>query len=71
MKQYHTQIDIKAPVKTVWRHLTDFASYPDLNPTVGKLDGEMVVCQPISTYIVPLGKTYQRQYEPDAESGTD
>ena len=59
MKQYHTQIDIAAPASTVWKYLTDFASYPDWNPIVGKLDGEMIVGKAISTYIVPLGKTYQ------------
>ena len=37
---------------------------------MGKLDGTMVVGQPISTYIVPLGKTYQPvllRYEPMKE----
>ena len=58
MKEYHTQVDIDAPVDTVWRHLTDFSSYPDWNPIVGKLDGAMVVGQSISTYIVPLRKTH-------------
>ena len=67
MKEYHTQIDIDAPAQTVWRHLADFATYPDWNPIVGKLDGELVVGRPIATYIVPLGKTYQPvvlSYEP-------
>ena len=59
MKEYHTRVEIDAPAETVWRHLTNFASYPDWNPIVGKLDGDLVVGQSISTYIVPLGKTYQ------------
>ena len=70
MKEYHTQIDIDAPAKTVWQFLTDFASYPDWNPIVGKLDGAMVVGQSISTYIIPLGKTYHpvlMTYEPTKE----
>ncbi|MDX2164543.1 MAG: SRPBCC domain-containing protein [Gammaproteobacteria bacterium] len=58
MKQYHTSVTINASVEVVWKHLTDFTSYPYWNPLVGKLEGEMKKGSTISTFIVPLGKTY-------------
>ena len=59
MKQYHTDIVIKASVDTVWNELTNTESYPNWNPLVGKLTGELKAGNRISTYIVPLEKTYQ------------
>lgn len=41
MKQYHTKIIIDKPIQEVWRELTNFESYPNWNPLVGKLSGEM------------------------------
>ena len=38
--------------------MTNFKDYPQWNPIVGKLEGEMKEGCKISTYIVPLGKTY-------------
>ena len=58
MKQYHTSINIDGTLNEVWRELTNFKSYPDWNPIVGKLEGEMKEGQKISTYIVPLKQTY-------------
>ncbi|MFN8356663.1 MAG: SRPBCC domain-containing protein [Spirosomataceae bacterium] len=58
MKQYHTQIVINAPVEKVWQALTDFDSYPTWNPLVGSLSGEMKTGGTLTTYIVPLQKTY-------------
>jgi hypothetical protein len=58
MKEYHTSIDIDASVEKVWKALTHFQSYPQWNPIVGKLEGQMVPGQKISTYIVPLKKVY-------------
>lgn len=45
-------------MEVVWKHLTDFNSYPSWNPLVGKLEGEMKEGNTISTFIIPLGKTY-------------
>lgn len=58
MRSYQTQIEINAPIEKVWIGLTNFSSYPEWNPIVGKLSGEMKVGNKITTYIVPLGKTY-------------
>ena len=35
------QIDIEAPPDTVWQHLTDTASFPEWNPFVRSLEGEL------------------------------
>lgn len=56
MKQYHTSITINASIEVVWKHLTDFTSYPSWNPLVGKLVGEMNEGSTISTFIIPLEK---------------
>ena len=58
MKEYHTAIIINSPATTVWEALTDFTAYPDWNPIVGKMEGEMKEGNRISTFIVPLNKTY-------------
>jgi hypothetical protein len=70
MKEYHTQIVINASQEIVWKYLTDFATYPNWNPIVGKLEGKMEIGQKISTFIVPLGKTYSPTllvFEPNKE----
>ncbi len=59
MKQYHTQIDIDAPIAKVWEYLTDFKAYPAWNPLVGMLEGKMESGQKINTFIVPLGRTFE------------
>lgn len=59
MKQYHTVIEINSPAEIVWKHLVDFGAYPEWNPLVGSLTGELIKGAQISTYIIPLGKTYK------------
>lgn len=58
MKQYHTSIIINASAKQVWQELTNFKAYPNWNPIVGKLEGDMKEGSTISTHIVPLKNTY-------------
>ena len=70
MKQYHTSIAINASIEVVWKYLTDFASYPVWNPLVGKLEGDIKEGGTISTFIIPLGKTYRPillSYKPKEE----
>ncbi len=68
MKQYHTALLIKAPIQKVWNELTHFGAYPEWNPLVGKLEGEMIEGKKISTFIIPLNKTYHPvviEYKPN------
>lgn len=58
MKEYHTAIIINSPPESVWKELTNFEHYPEWNPIVGKPVGEMIEGEQISTFIVPLHKTY-------------
>ncbi len=58
MKEYHTSIIINTSALNVWKELTNYKKYPEWNPIVGALEGEMKEGFQISTYIVPLGKTY-------------
>ena len=58
MKEYHTSIEINAPIKEVWSTLTDFDSYPEWNPLVSKLEGNIAVGGKIHTTIAPLNDTF-------------
>lgn len=58
MKEYHTQIEINAPIKKVWQVLTDFKEYPNWNPLVGELTGDVREDGMIRTKILPLNNTY-------------
>jgi hypothetical protein len=55
MKEIHTEIEINAPAKTVWRVLTDFAAYPDWNPFVRRVEGEVRVGARLHVDIQPSG----------------
>ena len=39
MKTIYTEIEINAPAATIWRHLTDFSSYPHWNPLIISAEG--------------------------------
>lgn len=39
----HTEIEIDAPAERVWSILTDFAAYPDWNPMIPRLKGDLSV----------------------------
>jgi hypothetical protein len=41
MKELYTEIDINAPPETVWRILTDFNRYPDWNPFIRSVSGNI------------------------------
>ena len=41
MKELRTEIDINAPAERVWRHLTDFAAFPEWNPFIPRIRGEL------------------------------
>lgn len=41
MKQLITQIEINAPAEKVWKILTDFGNYPNWNPFIKSIEGEI------------------------------
>ena len=41
MKHLRTEIRIAAPVERVWAVLTDFAAYPEWNPFITELEGDI------------------------------
>lgn len=58
MKQYHTSIEIHASVQKVWTILTDFSDYPNWNPLVSALTGDIKEGGMIRTTIVPMNNTF-------------
>ena len=55
MKEIHTEIEINASAEKVWRVLTDFAAYPEWNPFVQFVEGEVRVGTRLQVYIQPSG----------------
>jgi hypothetical protein len=55
MKEIHTEIEINAPAEKVWQVLTDFAAYPEWNPFVRLVEGEVRVGARLHIYIQPSG----------------
>jgi hypothetical protein len=55
MKEIHTEIEINASAEKVWRVLTDFAAYPEWNPFVRRVNGEVSVGARPHVYIQPPG----------------
>jgi hypothetical protein len=51
-----TRIRIAASPEKVWNILTDFASYPDWNPFVRSLEGEVKTGSRIRVKLVPPGQ---------------
>jgi hypothetical protein len=55
MKEIHAEIEINAAAVKEWRVLTDFAAYPDWNPLIRRLYGEVSVGARLQVYIEPFG----------------
>ena len=68
MKQYHTEISIAAPLAVVWAVLTDFAAYPEWNPLVGRLQGDVRTGGRIRMFIKPLDRTFKATLKRVAEA---
>ena len=60
MKQLHTEIDINASVEKIWEILTDFKNYPEWNPFVKSIKGDLVIG----------GKLTAILYQPDSKPMT-
>ena len=55
MKEIHTEIEIQAPGDRIWRVLTDFATYPDWNPFIRRVVGEIKVGSRFHVVVQPSG----------------
>ena len=55
MRELKTQIDIGAPPAAVWSILTDFPSFPDWNPFVTSLQGNLKLGEQLEARIEPPG----------------
>lgn len=41
MRELRTEIDIEAPIEKVWEIFTDFDKYPEWNPFIKSIEGEL------------------------------
>lgn len=55
MKEIKTEILINAPVEKVWQVLTDFDAYPDWNPFITSIEGEVFEGSKFKVNLQPLG----------------
>ncbi len=55
MREIHTQIDIAAPAERVWQVLTDFAAYPQWNPFLRSVSGELKIRSRLDVQAQPPG----------------
>jgi hypothetical protein len=53
MKELHSQIDIDASAEQVWDILTDFASYPQWNPFIRRISGELKAGERLEVRLEP------------------
>lgn len=55
MHSIEAEIEIRASTERVWKLLTEFASYPQWNPFVRSIEGDLVVGQKLKVFIQPPG----------------
>lgn len=55
MRQIQTEIEIEAPASRVWEVLTDVSCFPDWNPFVKRLTGELAEGKRIVVTLEPPG----------------
>jgi hypothetical protein len=55
MKELYSEIEIAASAERVWRLLTDFASYPEWNPFIRRISGELTTGERLEVRIEPPG----------------
>jgi hypothetical protein len=55
MHKLETQIEIEAPVERVWSLLIDFPSYPQWNPFIRSIKGNLEVGRSLKVFIQPPG----------------
>ena len=73
MRELKTEIEINGSIDAVWEILTDFNSYPEWNPFIKKIEGELKVGVQLKVYIEPPGgkgmtfKPFVKRLEPKTE----
>ena len=73
MKRLRTHIEIQATAERVWQVLTNFRAFPDWNPFIRSVDGELKEGASLKVYIKPpkgMGMTFRPtvlKVEPNAE----
>lgn len=55
MRELRTEIEISAPAERVWELLADFASYPEWNPFIRRVNGELEVGSKLEVRLEPAG----------------
>jgi len=60
MKQIGATIEIFASAQRVWQVLTDFAAFPQWNPFILEISGELNVGGKLDVYLKPLGRPNTR-----------
>jgi len=53
MKELHSEIEINASAERVWDILTDFAAYPQWNPFIRSISGELEVGERLEVRLEP------------------
>ena len=56
MKELCTEVEIHATPERVWQLLTDFARFPEWNPFIRRINGELKVGARLDTYLQPSGE---------------
>ena len=56
MRMAESEREIEAPPEVVWRVLTDFAAYPEWNPFIVRIGGDLTVGQILDLTIQPPGR---------------
>jgi hypothetical protein len=57
MRELRSEITIEADAETIWAVLTDTVSYPEWNPFITRIDGELAVGNKLRVRIEPPGGT--------------
>jgi uncharacterized protein YndB with AHSA1/START domain len=55
MKELHTEIEIKASAERVWQVLTNIAAFPQWNPFIRMVTGEIRTGQRLEMHMQPSG----------------
>lgn len=55
MKTLHTDIEIRASAEVIWNILTDFARYPQWNPFIKSIEGQVQKGEKLRVVIQPPG----------------